>query len=113
MRDFIDLGERHSYSAEVATEIGIPQTVILESINHWVLRNKKRGINLHDGKYWVEATVADFGECFPYFSRGQLNLCITKLKDAGYIETGHFCEDAFDRTTWYTITEKGKELLGS
>lgn len=113
MRDFIDLGETHSYSVDVAREIGIPQAVILESIKKLSTRNRKRGINQRDGKYWVEATFSDLKECFPYFSVNQIAYCVNKLKESGYIETGHFCENSLDRTTWYALTEKGIELLKS
>lgn len=81
------------------------------SIAYWVKHNKKTGRNERDGYYWTYGTHADIAEQFEYLSQKQVRTAIDKLVTADYIKVGRYNKHKYDRTSRYTLTEKGSSLL--
>ena len=100
-----------SFDVQLATEIGLNEAIILQSIGYWVLRNRANEKNIYDGKAWSYNSMKAFGEQFPFLTKRQIEYTLTKLQKDGLIETGNYNRMAFDRTKWYTLTEKGEMLL--
>lgn len=103
----------HSFDVEVAEKIGIIPAVILKNIYFWVEHNRVNDVNLHDGYYWVYNSKKAFLTWFSYLTERQIEYALTKLRDNGYIKVGNYNKNSFDRTLWYTVTDKGYELLGT
>lgn len=97
----------HSFNVEVAKEVGVLAATIFNNIGFWVDHNRANGHNLHDGRYWTYNTVRAFAEQFPYATESQIANALKKLRDAGYLDTGNYCEDKRVRTLWYTLSERG------
>ena len=89
-------GVKHHFSVSVAVEVGVNAAVVLENIAFWVRANRKAGRHKHDGKL------------FDYLSEKQVRGALDKLITCGYVETGNFNRSAYDRTRWFTLTEKGE-----
>lgn len=101
----------HSFNIEIAKSVGVAGAVLLNNIYWWVDKNAKNQKNFFEGKYWTYNKKSAYLEQFPYLTENQLEYALTKLRDAGYIEVGNFNASKYDRTLWYTLTEKAyKEL---
>lgn len=103
---------KHYFDVEVAKEVGVNAAIIYENISYWVKHNAKNGKNLKDGLFWTYATQKDIAAQFDYLSVKQVRTALEKLEACGYIKTGSFNRHGYDRTTWYTITEKCKSHEG-
>lgn len=101
----------HHFNVSVAKELGIAPAIILEHFRYFILNNKKERKNYRNGKYWTFNSIKGLCDFFPYFTKDQVTYAIQKLVDFGVVEKGSFNNKGFDRTTWYTITEKGFNLL--
>ena len=102
------MGVYHSFDIDIAKEYGMPAAVLLCHINHWVMKNEANGTNFHDGKYWTYNSIKAFNDLFPYMSEKVIRTALQKLENEGLIETGNYNAAAYDRTTWYALTQNGK-----
>ena len=103
--------KKHILDIGVAQLVGTNAALILENISYWCEHNAANNTNLHDGRYWTYNSTKAFGELFPYMTVNVIRTAIKKLKDNGLILTGNFNKSAYDRTTWYTLTEKAEAML--
>lgn len=98
---------KHYFNIEVAKEVGINAAVVFENISFWVNHNAKTGRNERDGEYWTYGTQKDIAAQFEYLTIKQTRTALEKLEASGYIKTGNYNRHAYDRTRWFTLTEKG------
>nr|UVX83595.1 MAG: Replication initiator protein A (RepA) N-terminus [Bacteriophage sp.] len=103
--------KKHVLDVGVAQLVGTNAALILENISYWCEHNAANNANLHDGHYWTYNSTKAFGELFPYMTINVIRTALKKLKDNGLILTGNFNKSAYDRTTWYTLTEKAEAML--
>lgn len=101
----------HSFDIDIAKEYGILEAVFLNNLYFWIRRNEANDENFRDGRYWTYNTSKALAELFPYASKKQIERVIQHLRDEGIILTGNYNQQKFDRTLWYSITDKGKVLL--
>ena len=101
----------HSFGIDIATEYGIEEALLLGYVYHWVCRNKEKGVNFHDGKYWTFDSRRALGEKFPYISPSKIYRAFNHLEKEGLLLTGNYNKIGRDRTTWYTLSEKGLSLF--
>lgn len=101
----------HSFNVRVAEVCGIKAAVLLEHIGYWVVYNKAEGKNMVDGKCWTYTSRKALHEIFSYMTDNEIRGAIDRLVNAGLIERGCFNKMGYDRTTWYTLTEKGEEII--
>ena len=102
---------QHSFDVSVAVEVGIPGAVILQHILFWIEKNAANERHFHEGRYWTYNSAKAFHKFFPYLTPKQIYNALDKLVLGGYLQKGNFGERALDRTTWYTLTDKGIELM--
>lgn len=101
----------HSFSVEVAVEVGVEAATILNNIYFWNLKNLAND-KLQDGLPYTYNSAKAFCELFPYFNEKKIYRLLKELEDNGYIVTGNFNKAAYDRTKWYCVTEKFLKLVG-
>lgn len=101
----------HIFDTEIAEKYGIEAAIILQNISFWIEKNAANEKHLHDGKYWTYNSVRAFGEIFKYMSESTIRRNLLKLETEGLVVTGNFNSLSFDRTIWYSITEKGFSVL--
>lgn len=99
------------FNAGVAQKVGSDGAVILNNFHFWITKNMANNKHFHEGKYWTYNSQEAFTKLFPYLTKKQIRRILDNLKKEGYIETGNFNKVAYDRTTWYTLTEKGWQLI--
>ena len=101
----------HSFDIEVAKELGVNCAVILKHIYFWVEKNKANDKNFFDGRYWTYNSVKAFEEIFPYLTNKQIRGALDRLSEHGLIMVGCYNEDPYDKTLWYSVTDKGNSIL--
>lgn len=102
---------QHHFDVEIATKYGVHAAVILDNLQFWIEHNRANEKCYAEGRYWTYNSVKAFARLYPYMSEQAVRTALQKLIDGGLIIKGNFSKTQ-DRTTWYTITEKGEQLLG-
>lgn len=102
----------HSFSVEVAKEVGVNAAILLQGIKWWCDKNRANDKHFHDGLYWTYNSTRAWTELYPYLSKSAINTAIKKLEDMGYILTGNYNKSSYDRTKWFAITDEGLRLYG-
>lgn len=100
----------------VAEKIGIEGAILLGHVNYWVEVNQANDIQGNkaiNGYYWTFNSYKSLANIFSYMTPSKIRRTLIMLKDEGYILIENHNSTKYDRTNWYTITEKGKNLLGS
>ena len=89
----------------------VDEAIFLQHIHFWYLHNKSNNKNFYDNRYWTYNSVSAFSEQFIYLSEKQIRNILTKLEAKGLIVTGNYNKIGYDRTKWYSLTEKSLEIL--
>lgn len=100
----------HGFNADVAMICGVHGAIIFDHLWFWVQKNKADGRNQIEGRYWTYASCRELQEQFPYMTTRQIQYALKKLIDCGLILTGCFNAKGYDRTTWYTVSDKGAAI---
>ena len=103
----------HSFSVELATKIGLREAIILQHFYWWYEHNESiKAMNI-DGHVWFYLSTAKIQEVYPYLSTQAVKTIVGHLIDEGYLVKDHKGEgqDKFDRTTWYSLTDKAIQLF--
>lgn len=98
----------HQFDIEIATQYGILEAVLLNNFWFWIRKNEENDFNFHDGKYWTFNSIKAFHGLFPYATEKQIRSALEHLKAEELIETANYNNDKFNRSLWYTLTEKGR-----
>ena len=101
----------HHFDIDIAEKYGVNAAIILNHLYFWVKKSKANNKNYYDGHYWTYNSVRAFEELFPYLSSRQISTALKKLESEGIIKIGNYNKSAYDRTLWYTVTEKGLDIL--
>ena len=101
----------HSFNIEIAKEYGILEAILLKHIYFWVEKNRANEKHFYDENYWTYNSIKAFNEMFPYASEKRIRNALKKLIDNEIICTGNYNQNHYDRTLWYTLTNKGKNIL--
>lgn len=100
-----------SFHTEVARIAhGADEAAFVHRIWWLTYNNEANGRNCYDGKYWTYDSVRALAKIFDFWTPKQLRRIIKNCVELGLIETGNFAQNAFDRRTWYTVTERVKSI---
>ena len=101
----------HFFDVDVAVKYGVNQAIILSNLYFWIEKNRANNKHYYDGKYWTYNSKKAFSELLPYMSERQIDYSLNKLIDSGLIIKGNYNKLKYDRTLWYSITDKGLCIL--
>lgn len=87
----------------LATKIGLNESIILQQIHYWLEINKKTNNNFKDGFYWSYNSYEKWQEQFPFWSLSTIKRTIKKLESYGLVISGNYNKMKIDRTKWYRI----------
>lgn len=96
----------HSFSVEIAKKFSIEEAIVLENLYFWIKKNQANDKHFYDGRYWTYNSQKALTELFPYWNRMKIQRVLQKLEDNGLVIKGNYNKVAYDRTTWYALTEK-------
>ena len=103
----------HELNVAVAVKYGATKALVLQQINSWINYNKANNQNFYDGKFWTYNSVEAWTKLIPYFSYEQMRKILRDLESDGLIEKGKYNKTSMDKTSWYTITDKGYAELSA
>lgn len=101
----------HCFDKAVAKQCGVNGAVLLWNFRYWIDENIANKRNFHDGHYWTYQSMDALCKTFDYLTPNQIRTAVDKLVKGGYVLKGNYNKSAYDRTTWYTITEAGYALF--
>ena len=103
-----------AFNVELATKLGdVNEVLILQHFYWWhQSNNKKKDRHKGDHPYpWTYNTIEQFCEIFPYMKKTKLGGAIDRLFKKDLLIKGNFNKMKFDKTCWYSLTEKGLFLF--
>ncbi|GIN74228.1 hypothetical protein J14TS2_47030 [Bacillus sp. J14TS2] len=95
--------QKIAFGKELAKTIGLNESIVLEKLNE---RVEKEGTPL-DGRVWIERTYEEWQEDFSFWSIATIKRTFASLKRQGLIQMEQHGKHRYDRTNWYTLSEKG------
>ena len=101
----------YAFDEDVAKVVGVEAAVVLDKFAWWVRQNEANRKNFHEGRYWTYNSTKAMEDMFPFFNMWKIGRLLKKLIDDGYLLTGKFNKLPFDRTLWYTLSDKGEQLI--
>ena len=102
----------HAFDDEVAMAVGVKGAILLNHISWWIKKNEASQLNYHDGDYWTYNTAGSYAKLFPFWTETVVQKELRRLEKDGYLKGGCYNKIPTDRTKWYTLTDKGKNLCG-
>lgn len=103
---------KHLFDVEIAKSYGIDVAVFLENLSFWIIKNQANKEHFHDGRYWTYNSLDAFTVIFPYLSKKQIRRIIDKSFKEDLIVKGNYNQIGYDRTVWYSLSDKGHALFG-
>jgi DNA-binding HxlR family transcriptional regulator len=104
-------GQVHAFSVDLCLAIGFEETILLQHIDYWRINNAEKEFYNRDGYTWTYNSLSELQNLFPYINRTKIVRSMAKLESLGLIVKGNYNKFAYDKTTWYAITEKGLALF--
>jgi len=86
---------------------------MFNNIYFWINKNKNKSDHFHEGTYWMYCTVREFTEKYPFWTTSKIRRIMKNLIEKKYIDTGVFNRFGYDKTKWYTITQKGLDIVNN
>lgn len=99
------------FKNEIAKIMGVNGAIVFENFVYWIRKNKVNDRHFYDGEYWTYNKIEAFGNIFDFWSTRQIRTILDNLRKDGYLKTGNYNKKGYDRTLWYTFTEKGHLLV--
>lgn len=96
-------GKRLILNPELASIIGLNESIVVMQVNYWIEVNKSSNANFYSNRYWVYNTYKQWQEQFPFWSVETIKRTFRKLEKSGILITGNFNSLNLDKTKWYTI----------
>lgn len=102
---------QHSFDISIATKYGINVAIFLSNLSFWIQKNMANKKHFHEGRYWTYNSVDAYSILFPYLTKKQIRTTIDKCAELGLILKDNFNDNHYDRTIWYSLSDKGAELI--
>ena len=96
----------YQFDTQCAVDVGVERAVLIWNIGFWVAKNKANDVNKHDDRYWTYNSGSAFADMFPFWSQRKIERMLKSLCDEGWLLAGNYNQMAYDRTKWYTISDK-------
>jgi hypothetical protein len=102
----------HSFSVELASQYGVEGAILVRHLQTWIILNKAKGKDLHEGHTWTYGTAEEYARIFPYFSVKQIRRILANLAKQKVIRVSRFNKFPWDRTLWYAFENEREMLQG-
>ena len=107
------MGIVYHFDSDVAKATGnVSDAIVLENIRFWTLKNKSNGRNFHDGRYFTYNTMEAWSQLYGFWTARQIRTILERLEKNGWIVTGVYNKEPFDRTKWYALSDKALSAFG-
>ena len=96
----------HSFNPIIAKTYGIIEAILIDSFIFWTRTNFAKDSNFHNGRYWVFGTPEYFAKYYPYLTERQIKYALKKLVDSDTLLKNNFNKKGYDKTNWYSLSDK-------
>lgn len=96
----------HMFNIKIAEKLGITEAILLHNIYFWVKKSKANNKHFYNDRFWTYNSAKAFAELFPYLSEQQISRALKRLTDEGWLMKDNFNNNPFDRTNWYSLSDK-------
>src|ERR1700690_3809123 len=96
----------HSFNPFIAKNHGIVESILINSFIFWTKTNSAKEKNFHDGRYWCFGTPEFFSKYHPYLTPRQIKYALSKLIKSGALLKGEYNKKRYDKTNWYSLSDK-------
>ena len=103
----------HHFNIEVAEKHGVNIAIFMNNLAFWLMTNKSKNKNFHEGRYWSYNTIESFLAFFPYWSVKNIRTIIKNAKESDLIIIGRFSKRKNDMTQWFTLSDYGMSFYSS
>ena len=100
---YLDTIKNQTFSIDLANQIGLKESILVQHINYWCKRNTQQKKNYQDGYYWMYNTLDSFLNYFKFMSKNTLIRCLNKLCKEGIVIKSNYNKRKYDKTNWYRI----------
>ena len=105
------------FDARIAEKYSLEEAIVIANIYGWLKHNATNNMNYHDGRYWTYNSLTAFAKQFPFWSESKVKRILIDLaggtdkkdvkpKHEPLIMKQNFNKSPFDRTVWYSFTDK-------
>ncbi|OCK44355.1 hypothetical protein BA195_06675 [Tenacibaculum soleae] len=105
------MAKSHSFSVDVAAAYNVDVALMLQHFCFWYEKVVSDGINKHKNEHWVRLKLTQLHHQFPYWGESKVRHLVDKMIALKLIKKDEFNERKNDRTKWYTLTKKAKQIL--
>lgn len=97
----------HHFNVLLACKLGIEKAILLQNLEFWIRKNIANDKHFYDGSHWTYNTASAFSELFPYLKSKTIARYLQELEqDSIILSSSKYNKDAFNRTKWYSLTDK-------
>lgn len=100
-----------SFDENIAVKYGINEAILLNELAFWIKLNTANKRNFYEGRYWTYNSISALADVFPFWSRETIKRTLSHLKDENLILVGDFGNDRFKRVNYYSLSDKGMEIM--
>lgn len=100
-----------TFNEYIAADKGLYVAVMLDNLYTQISNYAQQGINVIDGKVWLNLSVKDWQYQIGFMSVSKIRRVLDLLSDEGFIEIGEFNSSQLNKTKWYSITKDGLSYL--
>lgn len=97
---------KHTFDVRAAVEYGLEEAIVLENFYYWIKKNQANEKHFYDGRYWTYNSQEALSALFPYWNRAKVQRILQRLCDKSLMVKGNYNKVGYDRTTWYSLTDK-------
>lgn len=103
----------HHFNTDIAAKYGIEEAILIHNIFFWIQKNAANDRAFHEDRYWTYLSQEAMGKLFGYIDARKIRRALKHIFDEGLTVTGNFNDDKFNKTNWYSFTDKALEYLAS
>ncbi len=96
----------HRLCVEIATKEGIAESIVLLNIYFWCKHNSENAQGYVEGRYWTYNSAKAFATQFPYLNAKKVERILRLLTERGYIIRANHNNNPFDKTSWYSLSDR-------
>lgn len=102
-----------TYNHDLAKEYGINTAVILGFFNFYTNINKSKQVNSREDETWVYHSADSISKALEIYTARQIRYAIKKAHDHQLIKKANYNKTKYDRTTWYSLTDKAIQYFNN
>lgn len=100
-----------TFDGDIAEKYGLPEAILFYNIAFWEKQNRLNNHNCFEGRFWTYNTVKAYEGLFYFLSEATIKRALKHLKEEGLILAGNFNNDRFNHTNYYTLSDKGMNIV--